>query len=75
MTGIKWSMNIQSISSPLLLIMSIASCPFAAISHAMPLPISTIDSILELEGVSAMGKGGERERERLNVIGDSTIYR
>ena len=64
MTGIKWSMNIQSISSPLLLIMSIASCPFAAISHAMPLPISTIDSILELEGVSAMGKGGgERERE------------
>ena len=50
-------MKMQSISSPLLVIISIASWPFAAISHAIPLPISTIESILELEGVSAMGDG------------------
>ena len=64
MTGIKWSMKMQSISSPLLVIISIASWPFAAISHAIPLPISTIESILELEGVSAMGDSDGEGRER-----------
>lgn len=68
MIGMVKSMNIRSYISPCSLTRSRASCPLLAVSEVMPLPRSSMASILLLDGVSEERR--EEKRRKVHMRRD-----